>query len=282
MPCITSLDGSNRWMPPVWPEDSACKEASSPSTTSPSAVEAAASLDEERPFEELLAEVLFVVIEDEERSTTIIRDALQAEREWQKILSKLIDGEHTVLTELRTRNGFAQKISDIVPFASLVVGGVLAMAASGTLSLLPLGAVALGALFALDTLLDNKIKKAVISWLGVRSEHDSKAWLQTICAATTAAAFCVGIGLNNPSGLLVAQNAAGFVADTAEAGTRVALDRQTARLTENDRKQEKSKNRLHELFGDADLQAKTITGLYEMLTNLQGSTALTTERIFRA
>lgn len=281
MPCITSLEGPSRWASPVWPEDSTCKETGSLSNTS-SVAERTASLDEDRPFEELLAEVLFVVIEDEERSTTVIRDAIQAEREWQKILSQLIDGEHTVLTELQTRHGFAQKISDVVPFASLVVGGALAMAASGSISLLPLGAVALGALLALDTLIDNKIKKAIISWLGVRSEQDSKAWLQKICIATTAAAFCVGIGLNAPSGLLVVQNAAGFVADTAEAGTRFSLDRQTARLTENDRKQEKSKNRLNELFGDADLQAKTITGLYEMLTNLQGSTALTTERIFRA
>ena len=154
------------------------------------------------------------------------------------------------------------------------------MAAAGGLSLLPLSAVALGGLLAIDTFLDNRMKKAALHWLGVRSEQDSKVWLQRICILTNVAILGIGFFVNRPEAL--ATCAVGFAVDTAEASTKYNLDQQNARLVEDDRARETSKGRIDELFGDASFQMGAITSLYEMLTDLQKSTAQATTRIFRS
>ena len=265
MPSINSIDG--RLTPLMWPLESAC-EGPLPVTCE----------EGERPFEALLAEVFSLIAEDEERSTVIIREAIQEERKWQTILSQRLGDERALFSELQTRHGFAQKVSDVVPALCLAAGGILSMAASGGLALIPLSAVVLGGLLTLDTLLDNGAKKAVISWLGGRS--DQEAWLQKIHFLSNVAVMGLGILINGSSETLI-QGAAGFAASTAEASTRYPLDQQTARLIESDRARQTSKDRLDGLFGDAQTQMNAITSLYEMLTDLLESTAQTTHKIFR-
>jgi hypothetical protein len=283
MSSLPVLDATNRWTAAQWPSDTACEELKMPSTPTPPDVEPLSNLtsDDERPFEMLIPEVLQLLIQDGEKSTVIIRDALRAEQKWQRRLSDRLTEEHSTFSTLQTEGSYIQKMSDLVPTLSLAASGAVSLIAAGGDPYLSLGVIALGGLLALDTILDNKIKMALVSWLGARSESDSKPWLQKICVVTNFVVFGLSLCVNN-RGLQVAQGAAGFVADTAEAKMKYSLDQQMARLTESRREWETSRNRLEELFGDAGFQMQTITSLYEMLTDLQRSTAQATNRIFRS
>jgi hypothetical protein len=160
------------------------------------------------------------------------------------------------------------------------------MATSGMLTGLgiPLGAVVLGGLLVLDTLLlDHNIKKAVATFLGMKTGNDSKAWLQKINVFTNLLVMGLcPVVVTNGTGLLVAQSAAGFVTETAEASTKYSLNQQMARMIEGQRYWGTSRERLEELFGDANSQMETINSLYDMLNEYHQSITQTTEQIFRS
>lgn len=284
MSSLPVLDTVNRWTATTWPSETAC-EGLSPTQAS-TAVEKVSdfSQGEEQTFEMLIPKVLQMLIQDGERATVLIRDAIRAEQNWQKILSDRMNDEHTVFNDLQTRNSFAQKASDLVPTFSLVAGGIATLATSGDVAKASLGAgaVVLGALLALDTLLlDHKIKKAVASFLGMASGTDSKAGLQKICVVTNFLVMGLYPFISPGAGLMVAQSAATLVADTAEVNTKYSLDQQMARMIESQRYWGTSKDRLDELFGDANSQLETINSLYEMLNEFDQSVTQTTNQIFR-
>ena len=207
----------------LWPTDPTCNEFKSVPEVPTQAIEPVADRahEEERPFELLIPEVLQLLIQDGENATVIIRDAISAEQRWQKLLSERLSKEHDVLNELETRRAFAQKASDVVPSLCLAAGGVMAIMSSGALSFsfIPMGAVALGGLLALDTILDNPMKKALVAWLGARSETDTKSRLQTICVATNFLTFGLGSLVNTASQLII-RSAGEVAADVASASTQ--------------------------------------------------------------
>jgi hypothetical protein len=230
----------------------------------------------------LIPEVLQLIIQDGEKATVVIRDAIRAEQNWQKILSERMNNEHSVLSDLQKRNSFAEKAGDLVPTLSLVAGGIMTMASAGELAALPLGAVVIGGLLVLDSLIfDHKLKGAVASFLGIRQGTDTKAWLQKICVFTN---FAVSIAspIVNRACVQIAQGAAEFVTDTVEANTKYSLNQQMARMIESQRYWGTSRDRLEELFGDANSQMETINSLYDMLNEYHQSLTQTTEQIFRS
>ena len=94
MPCISSLGAADRLLP--WPSEAALEPLPS------SAVEAFHE-EAERPFDALISEVLSLIIEDEERAAVLIRDAIRAEREWQKIISARLDDERALFSQLQAQ-----------------------------------------------------------------------------------------------------------------------------------------------------------------------------------
>ena len=157
------------------------------------------------------------------------------------------------------------------------------MASAGELAALPLGAVVLGGLLVLDSLfLDHSIKKVVATFLGMKTGNDSKAWLQKITVVTNflVMGLCPVVATNG-TGMLVAQSAANFVVDAVDVNTKYSLDRQMARMIESQRYWGTSKDRLDELFGNANSQLETINSLYDMLNEFDQSVTQTTDQIFR-
>lgn len=284
MSSLPVLDTANRWTATTWPSETACEQLSPAASTT--AVEEVSDLcqDEERTFEMLIPEVLQLIIQDGEKATVVIRDAIRAEQNWQRILSERMNNEQGVLSDLQKRNSFAQKAVDLVPTLSLVAGGIMTMASAGELAALPLGAVVLGGLLVLDSLfLDHSIKKVVATFLGMKTGNDSRAWLQKINVFTNLLVMGLcPVVVTNGTGMLVAQSAAGFVANAADASSKYSLDQQMARMVEGQRYWGTSRERLEELFGDANSQMETINSLYDMLNEYHQSLTQTTERIFRS
>ena len=287
MPTLPVLDTANRWTATAWPSETACEQLSAASSMTAVKNISDFSQDEEGTLEELIPKVLHLLIQDGEQATVIIRDAIRAEQNWQRILSERMNDEHVVLSQLQERNSFTQKTIDMIPTISLVAGGISTMVASagvaGASFGMGVGAVALGALLALDTFLpDHRMKKAVASFLGMDTTTDSKAWLQKICVVTNLLVMGLYPLVTNGTGALVAQSTASLVGDTAQANTQYALNQQMARMTESQRFWGTSKDRLDDLFGDANSQMETISGLYDMLTEFQRSITQTTDQIFRS
>ena len=271
MPNISPVAYADRLTPPVFLEETPKEESVSSIVQAPS----------EQPFEELLSEVFSIIAQDEEASMRIIKDAIQAERAWQKLIASRLDDENKALSDAKKKNGYALKASEMVPSLALMASGIVAIAASQAFGLFPVAAVALGGILALDTFLDNSMKKTVLSWLGVRSEQETSSWLQQICIASSFVVLGLGTLVSPSGGLLVAQSAATVAADTAEAATKYSLDHQAARLTMSSREWDSSRDRLDELFGGADVRMQSLTSLYESLTDLQRSSAQANSRIFR-
>ena len=237
----------------------------------------------EKPFDALMVEVLLLLAQQEEKATLILRDAIYAEKQWQKSLSDLLEKEHATCLEYEKRNDLVHKASDIIVPLSLIAEGAIPFCAGlcvGTIDLKSLGAMALGGLLLLDTLLDNKAKQAVASVLGRGSEESTKTWFHRICMTTNFAIFGLSFAFSGNGAVGLASNASKTAVSCAEAGTEHFLNNQKAKLIENEEQWNRSGTCLRELLGDVDRQVKAVNGLRELLSDFQKSTTQATAHIF--
>jgi hypothetical protein len=234
-----------------------------------------------QPFEELMYQVLSLLIKEEEKATLILRDAIFAEKQWQKSLADLLAKEHDVCNTYQKRHDFAHKAADLILPLSLVAEGVVAVFATGV-GIMPLGAAAFGAFLLLDTILDNKAKEALASLLGRGSEEETKSWFQRICLVTSLTTFGMSFLLTGSQAVSLASNAAKVALTCTEAGTESVLNNQKARLIESEKQWTDSRRCVKGLFENVDLQVQSVNTLFELLTELQKSTLQATAQIFRA
>lgn len=233
----------------------------------------------ETPFEELMYQVLSLLIKEEEKATLILRDAICAERQWQRTLSELLEKEHSVCHSYEQKNDAMHKVSDMVLPLSLIAEGMVGIFTGGV-GLLPLGAAAFGAFLLLDTVLDNKAKETVASVLARGHDEETKTWFQRICMVTNLTIYGLSVFIPGSQAVSLASNTSRVVLSCAEAGTEKQLHDQKARLVENEKQWEDSGRHLKELLGDVDRQVKSVNSLFTLLSDLQRSTVQTAARIF--
>jgi hypothetical protein len=232
-----------------------------------------------KPFEELMYQVLSILIREEEKATLILRDAICAEKQWQKSLSDLLEKEHSICHTYEKRNDVVHKASDIILPLSLIAEGIVTIFTGGV-ALLPLGAAAFGAFLLLDTVLDNKAKEGMASLLGRATGEDSKSWFQRICMVTSLTIFGLSMFFQGSQAVTLASTASKVALTCTEAGTEKLLNDQKARLIESEKSWDDSGRYLKELLGDVDRQVKSVNSLFTLLTDLQKSTTQATARIF--
>ncbi len=233
----------------------------------------------EKPFEELMYQVLSLLIKEEEKATLILRDAIFAEKQWQKSLTDLLEKEHVVCHSYEQRNETMHKVSDIVLPLSLFAEGVAAICISGV-GMLPLGAAALGAFLFLDTILDNKVKESVASVLARGDGEETKTWFQRICITTTLTIYGLSFFTPGTQPIQLVINASKVALTCTGACTEKQLNDQKARLLESEKQYENSGRYLKEILGDVDRQVKSVNSLFTLLSDLQKSTSQATARIF--
>jgi hypothetical protein len=234
----------------------------------------------EQPLEALVYQVLSLLIKEEEKATLIYRDAICAERLWQKSLSDLLEKEHSVCNTYESRNESAHKASDMIFPLSLVAEGMASIFAAGGFSLLPLGAVAFGALLCIDTLFDNTVKDKVASYLAKGDGEETKSWFQRITTYTSVAIFGASFFISGSRALTLATNASKLVVTCAQTATEKMLNDQKSRLIDNEKKWEDSGRCMRELLGDVDRQVKNVNSMFSLLADLQKSTTQATAQIF--
>lgn len=231
-------------------------------------------------FDDLIYEVLALLIQEEEKATVILRDAIVAEREWQKNLSTLVEKEHELCQTYEKRNDVAHKIADIVLPASLCAEGIAAMCLAGV-NILTLGAAALGGLLVLDTLLGDKAKEMLASFLGRGTEEGTKSWLHTISMTTSIVLFGLGFLLPESRAVQVATTASKVALECTQAGTEMCVNGQKARLIESEKKWSDSGECMSDLLGYVDRHVRSVNDLYELLSDLHKSEEQATAQIFR-
>jgi hypothetical protein len=270
---------------PIFAEPASCddlempSEAQSLTPTQQSAAVMNTSDVPQKPFDELMYQVLSLLIKEEEKATLILRDAIYAERQWQKCLSDLLEKEHSDLHCCEKRNNAVHKVTDLITPLTLVAEGMAAIFIGG-ISALSLGAAALGGLLLLDSIFDDKAKAAMASLLGRGDEQSTKEWFQNICTFTSLSTFVLGLGMGPPKAANIAIGASKMALSVTEAGTKKASNDQTARLIESESHWENSRKNMQELLGDVDRQVKSVNSLFTLLTDLQKSTTQTTAQIF--
>ena len=233
----------------------------------------------EKPFEELLYQVMSVLIQEEEKATTILRDAIYAERQWQKNLSAQLEKEHSVCYGYEKGDNIVHKAADIMVPLSLVAAGVASMIATGGFSIVAAGAIAVGSILFLDTVLDNKAKQAVASALAKGNGEDTQTWFQRICMITSLTVFAMGVFVPGSNAVTLATNASQVALNVTQAGTGYLLNNQKARLIESEKLWEDSGRNMQEMLGEVDRQVKSVQDMFELLSELQRSTAQTAARI---
>jgi hypothetical protein len=254
-------------------------DASSFIPTQTTAIDMKSSNVTEKPFEELLYQVMSVLIQEEEKATTILRDAIYAERQWQKSLSAQLEKEHSVCYGYEKGDNIVNKVADIMVPLSLVAAGVASMFATGGFSLVAAGAIAVGSILFLDTVLDNKAKQAVASALAKGNGEDTQTWFQRICMITSLTVFGMGVFVPGSIAVTLATNASQVALNVTKAGTGYLLNHQKARLIESEKDWEDSGHNMREMLGEVDRQVKSVQDMFELLSELQRSTAQTAARI---
>ena len=239
-----------------------------------------ASSQTDQPFEALVYQVLSLLIKEEEKATLIYRDAIYAERLWQRNLSDLLEKEHSVCHTYESRNEVAHKASDMIFPLSLVAEGMVSMFGAGGFGLLSIGAVAFGALLCLDTLFDNTVKDKIASFLARGDGEETKNWFQRITTYTSVAIFGASFFFSGAGAVTLASNASKLVVTCAETATEKMLNDQKARLIDNEKKWEDSGRCMRELLGDVDRQVKYVNSMFSLLADLQKSTTQATAQIF--
>ena len=234
----------------------------------------------DKPFEELMYEVLSHLIREEEKATLILRDAVFVEKQWQKDLMERLEKEHAVCYTHEQQNNFARIASDVIIPLSLVAGGIIALYTGGV-ALLPLGAAALGGLMALETVLDSPAKKTLASWLGRGSDEDTKAWFERICMVTSLTMFGLGMCIPGNQAVSLATSTSQCTVECTLAGTESLLNNQKARLIEHEKQWDDSGRCLKELLGDVERQVKSVDSIFTMIADLQKSTMQASAQIFQ-
>ncbi len=233
----------------------------------------------EKPFEELMYQVLSLLIKEEERATLILRDAICAEKQWQRNLSDLLEKEHVLYHSYEQRHNSTHKITDVILPLSLIAEGMVGIFTGG-IGLLPLGAAAFGAFLVLDTVLDNTAKEAVAHVLARGDEEETQSWFQRICMVTNLTIFGLSFCIPGSQAVTLASSTSKLALTCVEAGTEKQLHDQKARLIENEKLFDDSGRHLKELLGEVDRQVQAVNSLFMLLTDLQRSNAQTTARIF--
>jgi hypothetical protein len=284
MPTVSILSHSPWDLSPIFAPPPKCLdnelpvEASSiyPTQTTPIDVK---SDTVDRPFEELLYQVLSVLIQEEEKATVILRDAICAERQWQNSLAEMLKKEHSVCYGCTKGNNIVHKIADIMIPLSLVAAGVASVVATGGCSAIAVGAMAVGGVLFLDSVLDNKAKQAIASVLARGDEEETQSWFQRICTVTSLTVFGMGLFVPGVNAVTLATNASQAALNVSSAGTNTLLNYQKARLIESEKHYDDSERHMKELLGDVDCQVKSVQDMFELLSNLQRSNAQTTARM---
>ena len=233
-----------------------------------------------KPLEELMYQVLEALAQEEEKATLILRDAVVAERQWQKELMERLEKEHSVYYTHEKRHDMAKHIADVVLPLSLVAQGMVGIFTGGV-GLIPLGAATLGAVMAVDAALDNAGKKALASCLGRNQDEDTTKWLQRIYVGASLTMFGMGLCVQGEQAVALATNISRFTTECTEVGTQRPLDLQKARLIESEKQWDDAGMCIKEMLGNIEHQVQTVNNIFVMLADLQKSTTRASAQIFQ-
>jgi hypothetical protein len=268
---------------PVWDVQSI--SASPSDSTQQARALTTADLQKDTPLALLTSQVLSMCMQEEQTATVILHDALVAEQQWRKVLMERLEQEQAQQYTNEKRHSLIRTGVDLIMPLSLVASGIVALTAGAGIPVLAGGAVAVGALLALDTLSDvvfgGSAKKALASTLARGDVEDTQSWCNRISIVTGVVVFALGMGISGNQAVVLATNVARFTAESAEAGSAIVLDRQKARLLEHDYQWETSGLHVKQMLGDIESMVSSVNDIFLKMSTLQESTTRTTTEIFQ-
>jgi hypothetical protein len=231
-----------------------------------------------KPLDVLFFEVM-KIMEQESSSAIKTREMLlSAQKEWQHLLEKeMITSSEKARTSQNTNNLFTRIAQALGPLSVILAGGLAC--ATGGVSLIALGAVAIGALFFIDALFDDVTKKAVASLLARGEKEEQEAWLQRIRLGSSIISMCLNMGTSIPQALQIASIVSQTALEGIQAGYGYSRDSAKARLTELKGSFEISKNDSDLLMQKWELIMSGILERYEIFLSLQKARSETKRQI---
>lgn len=204
-------------------------------------------------LESIMYAVHKTMLEAHKRHTVISQKLLVNEQQWHKTK---VQQKNNCLDEISTQSkqlSGAKTVEKVAGATGIAISGGCVLLAG--ITPLAVGALAVGALFTLDHILDDAMKKQVAAWISQGNKEQQSVWVSRIQMFSSLVSLGFSFGISGPQAVNVALKAT----QTAVSGYRGYLDNKMdglnafiiehdAHIAKSDSKQQKILARMEEMM----------------------------------
>lgn len=212
-------------------------------------------------LESIMYAVHIAMLDAHKKHTMISQKLLVNEQQWHKTK---IEQKNNCLDEISTQSkqlSGARTVEKIAGATGIAISGGCALLSG--ITPLAIGALAVGALFTLDHILDDAMKKTVASWISQGDKEQESVWVSRIQMFSSLVSLGFSFGISGPQAVNVALKAT----QTAVSGYRGYLDNKmdslNAYIIEHDSHIAKSDSKQQKLLSRMEEMMRHVYHLYE-------------------
>ncbi len=207
------------------------------------------------------------LIENQEKNIMTNKRYFLIEQMWGKHHESEKTQQYKTVQEATLHMQGAQKVEKAVSTVGFTIAGIATIITGCTP--LAVGALICGALFTLDSLLDDVMKKQVASWIAPQDREAQKIWLSRIQMFTSVASLGLSFGLTGPRAVSVALKVANSAVIGFKGAIEYKLSHLEAALVECESACKRSESHQSRFITDLEHTTQSIYDLYSNLRAIE-------------